>query len=93
MVNPLLKFPVEVIVVVVDDVDNDDDNGDDDDDDDEDDAMLVARFCCSVVALVTIFEFFSLSDDVVNPLLKFTVEVIDVFNHDDVSSVLCPGCI
>lgn len=95
----MLKFTVETIVVVFDDVDNDDDNGDDGDDDDDDDdendddadddeAMVVARFCCSVVALI-IFEFFLLSDVVVNPLLKFTVEVIDVFNKDDVFSANC----
>ena len=43
--------------------------------------MAVARFCCSVVTPIASSEFLTLVGGVVNPLLKFTVEVFDVFDN------------
>ena len=89
----MLKFTVEVIAVfnnffaavfiadVVNDDDNDDQRKDNVGDDDKDEAMAVARFCCSVVTPIASSEFLTLVGGVVNPLLKFTVEVFDIFDN------------
>ena len=90
--NFLLKFTVEVIAVfnnfdaavfiavVVNAEDNDDEGKHNVGDDDKDKAMAVARFCCSVATPIASSEILTLVGGVVNPLLKFTVEVVDVFN-------------
>ena len=89
----MLKFTVEVIAVfnnfvaavfiavVVNDDDNDDEGKDNVGDDDKDEAMAVERFCSSVVTPIASSEFLTLVGGVVNPLLKFTVEVFDVFDN------------
>ena len=43
--------------------------------------MPVARFCCSVATPITSSELLTLVWGVVNPLLKFTVKVFDVFDN------------
>ena len=89
----LLNFTVEVIAVfnnffvavfiadVVNDDDNDDQRKDNVGDDDKDEAMAVARFCCSVATPTASSELLTLVGGVVNSLLKFTVEVFDVFDN------------
>ena len=69
------------IAVVVNDDDNDDEGKDNVGDDDKDEAMAVERFCSSVVTPIASSEFLTLVGGVVNPLLKFTVEVFDVFDN------------
>lgn len=68
------------IAVVVNAEDNDDEGKDNVGDDDKDEAMAIARFCCSVATPRASSEFLTLVGGVVNPLLKVTVEVVDVFN-------------
>lgn len=43
--------------------------------------MAVARFCCSVATPITSSELLTLVLGVVNPLLKLTVKVFDVFDN------------
>lgn len=89
----MLNFTVEVIAVfnnfvaavfiavVVNDDDNDDEGKDNVGDDNKFEAMAVARFCCSVATPIASSEFLTLVGGMVNPLLKFTVEVFDVFDN------------